>query len=58
MFKTYVLRRDYSKISAVDPNLYGDRFHDFMRDEVLVDMLSMKSNKRTFVQDLRIDEPL
>ena len=58
MFKTYVLRRDYTKISAVDPNLYGDRFHKFMADEVFIDMLSMKSDKSNFVQHLNVNQQM
>ena len=36
-FKTFVRRRSYQLISAVDPKTYGDRFLKFMKNEVLIE---------------------
>jgi len=38
-FKIYVLRRSEALISAVDPELYGDRFLSFMKSELLLDSI-------------------
>lgn len=38
-FKIWILRRPEALISAVDPELYGDRFIKFMKAELLVDSI-------------------
>jgi len=36
-FKIFVLRRDANLISAIEPNIYADRFIKFMSNELLID---------------------
>ena len=38
-FKIYFLRRPKDLISAVDPDIYGDRFISFMKEQVLLDSI-------------------
>ena len=46
-FKTWILRRPSNLISAVEPELYANRFVKFMADEVLLstNLIDLKENE-------------
>ena len=46
-YKAQILRKDPTKISAVNPVVYGDRFFDFMTKQVLQDFRAKPKAKKT-----------
>jgi hypothetical protein len=54
-FKILILRRPEKLISAVDPELYAERFLKFMKTEVLVDSILMPSMEQDLMSMPKID---
>ena len=49
-FKTLVLRRPKYQISAVDPEIYAERFCKFMRSEVVLDSVLQLWQSKDFTK--------